>query len=40
VPKSEAWEKLYLEDLGWNNTVSTTTWALGVEAYYDEMAAQ
>ena len=40
VPKNEAWEKLYLEDLGWNNTVSTTTWALGIDAYYDEMAAR
>lgn len=39
VPKSEVRERLYLEDLGWNNTVSTTTWALGIEAYYDEMAA-
>jgi glyoxylase-like metal-dependent hydrolase (beta-lactamase superfamily II) len=38
VPKAEAREKLYLEDLGWANTVSTTTWALGFDAYYDEMA--
>ena len=40
VPKSEAQEKLYLEDLGWANTVSTTTWARSIEQYYDEMAAQ
>jgi glyoxylase-like metal-dependent hydrolase (beta-lactamase superfamily II) len=40
VPKSEVRAKLYLDDLGWNNTVSTTTWATGLEAYYDEMAAQ
>jgi len=40
VPKSEAQEKLYLEDLGWANTVSTTTWARSINEYYDEMAAQ
>ncbi len=40
VPKSEAQAKLYLEDLGWNNTVSTTTWASNLSAYYDEMAKQ
>ena len=40
VPKNEVQAKLYLDDLGWNNTVSTTTWATGLTAYYDEMAAQ
>jgi glyoxylase-like metal-dependent hydrolase (beta-lactamase superfamily II) len=40
VPKDEVQARLYLEDLGWDNTVSTTTWALGISAYYDEMAAQ
>jgi len=33
-------EALYLDDLGWNDTVSTTTWATGIERYYDEMATQ
>jgi glyoxylase-like metal-dependent hydrolase (beta-lactamase superfamily II) len=40
VPKNEARTKLYLEDLGWDTTVSTTTWAQNLERYYDEMAAQ
>ncbi len=40
VPKEDAQEQLYLEDLGWNNTVSTTTWALFIDSYYDEMARQ
>ena len=40
VPKSEARAKLYLDDLGWDHTVSTTTWETNLERYYDEMAAQ
>jgi glyoxylase-like metal-dependent hydrolase (beta-lactamase superfamily II) len=40
VPKSEARAKLYLDDLGWDRTVSTTTWEINLERYYDEMAAQ
>jgi cyclase len=41
VPKTAARKQLYLEDLGWNNTVSTTTWeAISYDRYYDEMAAQ
>lgn len=40
VPKEDVQERLYLEDLGWDNTVSTTTWALGIDQYYDEMAAR
>ena len=39
VPKSEVRAKLYLEDLGWNHTVSTTTWETNLERHYDEMAA-
>jgi cyclase len=41
VPKEDAREALYLEDLGWSNTVSTTTWeAISFDRYYDEMARQ
>jgi cyclase len=40
VPKGEVRAKLYLEDLGWNHTVSTTTWETNLERHYDEMAAQ
>jgi glyoxylase-like metal-dependent hydrolase (beta-lactamase superfamily II) len=40
VPKDEVRERLYLEDLGWDNTVSTTTWARFIDDYYDEMAAR
>ena len=41
VPKTEARRQLYLEDLGWDHTVSTTTWeAISFDGYYDEMAAQ
>lgn len=41
VPKSEARKQLYLEDLGWEHTVSTTTWeAISFDLYYDEMARQ
>ena len=33
--------QLYLEDLGWDHTVSTTTWeAISFDLYYDEMARQ
>jgi hypothetical protein len=39
VPKAEAQARLRLEELGWSNTVSTTTWAAGIDRYYDEMAA-
>jgi hypothetical protein len=39
VPKADAQARLRLEELGWSNTVSTTTWAAGIDAYYDEMAA-
>jgi cyclase len=39
VPKSEARAKLYLADLGWDHTVSTTTWETNLERYYDELAA-
>ena len=39
VPKGEVRTKLYLEDLGWNHTVSTTTWETNLERHYDEMAA-
>jgi len=40
VPKSEVRAKLYLADLGWDRTVSTTTWETNLERYYDELAAQ
>jgi glyoxylase-like metal-dependent hydrolase (beta-lactamase superfamily II) len=40
VTKSEVREKLYLDDLGWNHTVSTTTWETNLERHYEEMAAQ
>lgn len=41
VPKADARAQLYLEDLGWNHTVSTTTWAaISFDRYYDEMATQ
>jgi glyoxylase-like metal-dependent hydrolase (beta-lactamase superfamily II) len=40
VPKDEVQKRLYLEDLGWDNTVSTTTWATFIDDYYDEMAAR
>jgi len=40
VPREQAQAQLYLEDLGWDNTVSTTTWASSFNEYYDEMAAQ
>jgi cyclase len=39
VPKDEALAGLHLEDLGWDKTVSTTTWAASIDSYYDEMAA-
>jgi cyclase len=40
VPKDQVQAQLYLEDLGWDNTVSTTTWAAGIDRYYDEMAVR
>jgi len=40
VPKSEVRAKLYLADLGWDHTVSTTTWETNLERYYDELAAE
>lgn len=41
IPKEDARAALRLEDLGWDNTVSTTTWeAISFDRYYDEMAAQ
>ena len=39
VPKSDVRAKLYLADLGWDRTVSTTTWETNLERYYDELAA-
>ena len=40
VPKAQARAQLHLEDLGWDNTVSTTTWAaISFDRHYDEMAA-
>jgi glyoxylase-like metal-dependent hydrolase (beta-lactamase superfamily II) len=39
TPKDQAQAQLKLQDLGWDNSVSTTTWAAGIGAYYDEMAA-
>jgi hypothetical protein len=39
VPKTEARTRLHLEELGWDRTVSTTTWeAISFDGYYDEMA--
>lgn len=41
VPKADARAQLHLEELGWDHTVSTTTWeAISFERHYDEMAAQ
>ena len=40
VPKNQAQAQLKLEDLGWANSVSTTTWASSIDRYYDELAAQ
>ena len=34
----QARKQLRLADLGWDNSVSTTTWFGGIEAYYDEIA--
>jgi hypothetical protein len=30
---------LKLAELGWDNSVSTTTWFSGIGSYYDELAA-
>jgi len=35
----QARSQLKLADLGWDNTVSTTTWFASVSQYYDEIAA-
>jgi cyclase len=35
----QARARLKLADLGWDNSVSTTTWFGGMSRYYDEMAA-
>jgi hypothetical protein len=35
----QARKQLRLADLGWDNSVSTTTWFGGIAAYYDEVAA-
>jgi hypothetical protein len=35
----QARAQLRLSDLGWDNSVSTTTWFGGIAAYYDEIAA-
>ena len=32
--------ELCLADLGWDHTVSTTTWETNLERHYDELAAQ
>jgi glyoxylase-like metal-dependent hydrolase (beta-lactamase superfamily II) len=40
VPKNEVRAKLFLADLGWDHTVSTTTWETNLERQYDELAAQ
>jgi len=41
VPIDEVLEALKLEELGWANTVSTSTWLNNsLERYYDEMAIQ
>jgi len=36
----QARARLKLADLGWDNSVSTTTWFGGMPGYYDEMAAE
>ena len=36
----QARARLRLADLGWDNSVSTTTWFGGIARYYDEMAAR
>jgi glyoxylase-like metal-dependent hydrolase (beta-lactamase superfamily II) len=35
----QARARLKLSELGWDNSVSTTTWFGGFAAYYDELAA-
>ena len=37
--EEQALAQLRLADLGWDNSVSTTTWFGGIAAYYDEIAA-
>jgi len=36
----QARAQLHLADLGWDNSVSTTTWFASFPSYYDEIAAQ
>lgn len=36
----QARAQLRLSDLGWENSVSTTTWFASFSSYYDEIAAQ
>ena len=36
----QARAQLRLADLGWDNSVSTTTWFGGMASYYDEIAKQ
>jgi hypothetical protein len=35
----QARAQLRLSELGWDNSVSTTTWFGGFSSYYDEIAA-
>jgi hypothetical protein len=35
----QARARLKLAELGWDNSVSTTTWFAGIGGYYDELAA-
>ena len=35
----QARARLRLAELGWDNSVSTTTWFSGIAGYYDELAA-
>jgi len=35
----QARARLKLAELGWDNSVSTTTWFSGIAGYYDELAA-
>ena len=35
----QARARLKLAELGWDNSVSTTTWFGGIAGYYDEVAA-
>jgi hypothetical protein len=35
----QARARLKLAELGWDHSVSTTTWFSGIAGYYDELAA-